>query len=283
MDVIFDMVERGPQRLGVSGDDGPVAHMLSTLYFVDKREWNDGKHAGTKTFALPEELQDVILDNMELVEALRDFGDTLEMYANSAAILYGVVSLKEILDIEKRYHQDGGPATGENDFNEKNLKIILIGRHDEESEWFMHGDLVCHNEFYHGNESEVDEVIDEFLEERGDKPRWYPQTDDEFLGYSRESANLETPEAKALSKWLSKNGLRNLDKRTDALYEALYGIQYASTFIEVIEKRQGLKVACLEEIAYKRGWINSDQLRKLAEPMAKNDYGKYLLRIAEEK
>ena len=57
----------------------------------------------------------------------------------------------------------------------------------------------------------------------------------------------------------------------------------ASTFSEVIEKRQGLKVACLEEIAYKRGWINSDQLRKLAEPMAKNDYGRYLLRLAEEK
>ena len=57
----------------------------------------------------------------------------------------------------------------------------------------------------------------------------------------------------------------------------------ASTFIEVIEKRQGLKVACLEEIAFKRGWIDRSQLRKLAEPMAKNDYGKYLLRIAEEK
>ena len=55
----------------------------------------------------------------------------------------------------------------------------------------------------------------------------------------------------------------------------------ASTFIEVIEKRQGLKVACLEEIAYKRGWIDSDQLRRLAEPMAKNDYGRYLLRIAK--
>jgi glucose-1-phosphate thymidylyltransferase len=57
----------------------------------------------------------------------------------------------------------------------------------------------------------------------------------------------------------------------------------ASTFIEVIEKRQGLKVACLEEIAFKRGWIDRSQLRKLAEPMAKNDYGKYLLRIVEEK
>ena len=57
----------------------------------------------------------------------------------------------------------------------------------------------------------------------------------------------------------------------------------ASTFIEVIEKRQGLKVACLEEIAFKRGWIDREQLRKLADPMAKNDYGKFLLRCAEEK
>ena len=55
----------------------------------------------------------------------------------------------------------------------------------------------------------------------------------------------------------------------------------ASTFIEVIEKRQGLKVACLEEIAYKRGWIDKEQLKKLAEPMAKNDYGRYLLNIAK--
>ncbi len=55
----------------------------------------------------------------------------------------------------------------------------------------------------------------------------------------------------------------------------------ASTFIEVIEKRQGLKIACLEEIAYKRGWISKEQLRQLAQPMAKNDYGKYLLRISE--
>ncbi len=56
----------------------------------------------------------------------------------------------------------------------------------------------------------------------------------------------------------------------------------ASTFIEVIEKRQGLKVACLEEIAYKRGWITKEQLKSLAETMSKNDYGQYLLRRAEE-
>lgn len=55
----------------------------------------------------------------------------------------------------------------------------------------------------------------------------------------------------------------------------------ASTFIEVIEKRQGLKVACLEEIAFKQGWINAKQLEELAKPMMKNNYGKYLLELAK--
>lgn len=56
----------------------------------------------------------------------------------------------------------------------------------------------------------------------------------------------------------------------------------ASTFIEVIEKRQGLKVACLEGIAYRKGWITADKLREVAQPMLKNDYGKYLLSILDE-
>ena len=55
----------------------------------------------------------------------------------------------------------------------------------------------------------------------------------------------------------------------------------ASTFIEVIEKRQGLKVACLEEIAFKQGWITAEQLAAIAQPMAKNDYGRYLLNLAK--
>ena len=56
----------------------------------------------------------------------------------------------------------------------------------------------------------------------------------------------------------------------------------ASTFIEVIEKRQGLKIACLEEIAYKQGWINAEQLKELAKPMLKNGYGQYLMDLATQ-
>jgi len=57
----------------------------------------------------------------------------------------------------------------------------------------------------------------------------------------------------------------------------------ASTFIEVIEKRTGLKVACLEEIAFRKGWIDADKLKVLAAPMVKNQYGQYLLKMASEK
>lgn len=62
-------------------------------------------------------------------------------------------------------------------------------------------------------------------------------------------------------------------------HESLYE---ASTFIEVIENRQGLKVSCLEEIAWRKGWITNEDLLKLAEPMKKNQYGQYLLKIASQ-
>ena len=57
----------------------------------------------------------------------------------------------------------------------------------------------------------------------------------------------------------------------------------ASTFVEVIEKRQGLKIACLEAIAYRRGWITEIRMRELAAPMLKNQYGQYLLQVIDEK
>lgn len=81
---------------------------------------------------------------------------------------------------------------------------------------------------------------------------------------------------KELKAQLLGRGFAWLDTGThDSLSEA-------STFIEVIEKRQGLKVACLEGIAYHQGWITTAQLRELAQPMLKNQYGQYLLKMAEE-
>ena len=56
----------------------------------------------------------------------------------------------------------------------------------------------------------------------------------------------------------------------------------ASTFVEVIEKRQGLKIACLEGIAYRNGWISEEMIRELTKPMLKNQYGQYLLKVTDE-
>lgn len=88
------------------------------------------------------------------------------------------------------------------------------------------------------------------------------------------SVNQAFLEADELNVETLGRGFAWLDTGThDSLSEA-------STFIEVIEKRQGLKIACLEGIAYEKGWLTSEKLREIAAPMAKNAYGQYLLRLA---
>ena len=89
------------------------------------------------------------------------------------------------------------------------------------------------------------------------------------------TVNQEYLAQKKLKVQTLQRGFAWLDTGThDSLSEA-------STFIEVIEKRQGLKVACLEEIAFKRGWISKEKLIEVAKPMSKNDYGKYLLNLVQ--
>lgn len=91
------------------------------------------------------------------------------------------------------------------------------------------------------------------------------------------SVNQEYLNHKNLKVRTLQRGFAWLDTGThDSLSEA-------STFIEVIEKRQGQKVACLEEIAFKQGWIDKDRLKELAKPMLKNGYGQYLMELAGEK
>ena len=91
------------------------------------------------------------------------------------------------------------------------------------------------------------------------------------------TVNQEYLKRKALKVQTLQRGFAWLDTGThDSLSEA-------STFIEVIEKRQGLKVACLEEIAFNHGWIDKEKLKELAKPMIKNGYGQYLMQLAESK
>ena len=89
------------------------------------------------------------------------------------------------------------------------------------------------------------------------------------------TVNQKFLEDKELKMQILDRGFAWLDTGThDSLAEA-------SIFVEVIEKRQGVKIACLEEIAYMNGWISEEHLRKTAQPMARNQYGKYLLELVE--
>lgn len=91
------------------------------------------------------------------------------------------------------------------------------------------------------------------------------------------SVNRTFLERGSLKMQLLGRGFAWLDTGThDSLSEA-------STFVEVIEKRQGLKIACLEAIAFRQGWIDSRKLRALAQPMLKNQYGEYLLQLADSR
>lgn len=90
------------------------------------------------------------------------------------------------------------------------------------------------------------------------------------------TVNQEYLQREQLKVQTLQRGFAWLDTGThNSLYEA-------STFIECIEKRQGLKIGCLEEIAFRKGWITKEQLAETAQPMIKNEYGQYLLRLIEE-
>ena len=131
------------------------------------------------------------------------------------------------------------------------------------------------------------------IEEKPEKPRsnyavvglyFYPNKVVDVARQVKPSARGEL-EITSVNQWFLRDGELKvqllgrgfawLDTGThDSLSEA-------STFVEVIEKRQGLKVACLEEIAYKQGWIDRKRLEEVASPMLKNQYGQYLMRLIE--
>ena len=131
------------------------------------------------------------------------------------------------------------------------------------------------------------------IEEKPQKPKsnyavvglyFYPNSVVEIAKHIKPSARGELEITTVNQEYLGRKNLhvQTLQRGFAWLDTGTHdSLSEASTFIEVIEKRQGLKVACIEEIANKRGWITKKQLAELAKPMAKNDYGKYLLNLVK--
>ena len=129
------------------------------------------------------------------------------------------------------------------------------------------------------------------IEEKPEKPKsnyavvglyFYPNSVVEIAQNIKPSARGELEITTVNQEYLEKEQLKVLPLQRGFAWldtGTHDSLSEASTFIEVIEKRQGLKVACLEEIAYKRGWITIEQLHELAKPMIKNGYGQYLMNL----
>ena len=129
------------------------------------------------------------------------------------------------------------------------------------------------------------------IEEKPEKPKsnyavvglyFYPNSVVEIAKNIKPSARGELEITTVNQEYLEKEQLKVLPLQRGFAWldtGTHDSLSEASTFIEVIEKRQGLKVACLEEIAYKRGWITIEQLHELAKPMIKNGYGQYLMNL----
>ena len=129
------------------------------------------------------------------------------------------------------------------------------------------------------------------IEEKPEKPKsnyavvglyFYPNSVVEIAKNIKPSARGELEITTVNQEYLEKEQLKVLPLQRGCAWldtGTHDSLSEASTFIEVIEKRQGLKVACLEEIAYKRGWITIEQLHELAKPMIKNGYGQYLMNL----
>jgi len=222
-DCFIDMIEEGEARIPKKGKR--LAEILKRVMFVDVREVKKGeKESFIATMA--DEVREAILADRPRYGDLRCIGDDFEFYANSAAVLYGVVTLKELCELYRRWNPDTRITE---DIARMMLDCLAT---DEENEFFFEGDRLCNLEF--DAEKDKDEIIAEFIAERDSRPRWYPESEDKFFDFCEESVHLETDEAHALDAFLEKHGLDDFKKRTDLLYEIVQKHQFEERISSII-------------------------------------------------
>lgn len=222
-DYFIGMIEDGEAR--IPKEDEEAIAVFKRMAFVDVREVKRGN--GTSIVAtMADEVREAILADYPRYEELRCLKDDLNFYANSAALLYGVVTLKEICELYRRWNPDTR-------LTEEIVRMVLdYTQMYDEAEFFLYGDRVCNLEF--NAERETDGIIAHFMAERDRHPRWYPDDEASFLNFCEESAHLVTDEAHALDAFLEKHGLEDFQERTDLLYAIIQKHQFEERISPII-------------------------------------------------
>lgn len=217
------MIQNGEARIPKTDDE--AVEVFKRMVFVNVREVKCGRGT-TFVASLAAEVHVAILAEFPRYKELRYLKDNFYLYANSAAVLYGVVTLKELCDLYRRWNPDA-PLT------EKIARMVLdYTQTYEETEFFFDGDRVCNLEL--NVEENQEKLIAAFIAERDSHSRWYPESEEKFIGFCCESAHLETDEARALDAFLRKHGLTNFEKRGDVLYEIIYKHQIGEKITAII-------------------------------------------------
>jgi len=201
-----EMIDGGTFRIS---EDDEFFDWFAEEFYLDVQEV---KVARGKVYEcrMAEEVRNAIKSDRTTYERLLALRDELGCYVNSAAVLYGHVTYKEICELYNRWHDDGL-------VDENLVEIVADDGIDYEPEYIIHRDNICNIDFERS--SDVDREIALFLKERGSKPRWYPETEDEFLMWCEETTHFETEQARILDDYLKRHGFSNFDKRMTLLYE----------------------------------------------------------------
>jgi len=201
-----EMIDGGAFRIS---EDDEFFDWFAGEFYLDVQEVK-GARGKVYDCRMAEEVRNAIQSDHGIYERLLALRDELGCYVNSAAVLYGHVTYKEICELYNRWHDDGL-------VDENLVEIVAEDGIDYEPEYIIHHDSICNIDF--DRSSDVDREIALFLKERGNKPRWYPETEDEFLMWCEETMHFESKQARALDEYLKRHGFSNFDKRMTLLYE----------------------------------------------------------------
>ncbi len=186
------------------------------------------------TATLPEEIRETINADLARYDDLRALDADLSFYADCAAVLYGVVTLADFVEIYKRWHPETRLTV------ELAETILVAEQFATEVEYFLHDDYVCHREFDAETSDETDDLISDFLKEVADKPRWYPDSEDQFLEFYNDAASLENDNARVFESFLKTHGVEKQKDCRDILLEVVSMHQFServSSIVRYVESK----------------------------------------------